>query len=196
MRCPSANIESSSSDLQVSAGPEHTVLPKASPLRDLIKLFPNAKSLHLDWSLELAGSPKRLLPHVDFARRLSIPNTILPNLTDLTLDLSEQELAIGFGATEMSMLFEHLCLSNLQTLRLVFRPLSTGRMGDVDEWARLERVLKRMHFPRLKTVTMAISVPGAEVAEFDACVSALGYYSNIFHLLAPSFSKDGHWSRP
>lgn len=189
-----ASVEPSSRDLQVSAGPEHTIQSKATPLQDLIKLFPNVQTLHLPWNLKLAGTPRRLLPQVKSAPPLVTPTTLFPTLTELVLNFSEQKDGKGFGGAEMLMLFEHLCLFNLQTLRLVFQPSDVDGIGGVDEWLRLEKALKKMQFPRLKTLVIIIFIPAYDWPQYDVGVSAVGVDADIMHSPAVLLFQSGSFA--
>lgn len=140
----------------------------------MIKLFPKVQSLYLDWDLELAETPARLLPQVTVSKA-SVPSpiTMLPNLTELALNFSDMEWAAGFGGAEMTMLLRHLRLFNVDTLRLNMRVSDLDALESDYEWEKLENALKGIRLSGLRNVAIRILIPAYDLAEFQASVSTV-----------------------
>lgn len=100
---------------------------------------------------------------------------LFPQLTTLMLDFTGLHDAKGFGAAEMTMLFRHLRLYNLQTLRIKMRPTDTEDLQDGTQWLALQCTLERMQFPQLTTVDIEIAMPVYEVQDFNATVSLAAF---------------------
>lgn len=131
---------SSSKDLRICAwnappsaatsGPSPLFDSRTLPLSDLIKLFSNVGSLFINCELQLASTAERLLASIPVNNSPAPPIALFPQLTTLMLDFSGLHNAKGFGASEMTTLFRHLRLYNLQTLRIKLRPTDTEDLED------------------------------------------------------------------
>jgi hypothetical protein len=142
----------------------NTVETRTLPPSDLLRLFPNVQYLSLDWDLQIVATAQRLPAPIPLASFPSPPMALYPNLTTLALDFTGLYMAKGFGSEEMTMLFRHVRLYNLQKLKVKMRPTDTEDSDDIQQWLVLYRALERMQFPLLKTVNIEIELPVYETS--------------------------------
>ncbi|KAJ9099712.1 hypothetical protein QFC20_005590 [Naganishia adeliensis] len=80
----------------------------------------------------------------------------------------------------MTMLFRHLRLYNLQTLRIKLRQTDTEDLEGGKQWLALQRALERMQFPQLKTVNIEIAFVVYESQDLNA--SAVAFTRSVVNL--------------
>lgn len=155
----------------------NTIETRTLPLSNLLRLFPHVQFLLLDWELQIAVTAQRLPAPIALIGSSSPQMALYSTMTTLVLDFTGLYMAKGFGSAEMTMLFRHLRLYNLQKLKIKMRPSDKEDSDDSQQWFLLYHALERMQFPLLKTVSIEIELP---VYETQTLVISVSLYALRF----------------